>query len=511
MFQVKVNIYKLIKMLAKIKYDEDHFKRPLDLNSSWYKLSRTKVDYRQIALDKMKRERPILVEALDNPSYYPDFSSPSRSNISWEYTQEDVNSINGEFGDGPLVFNYPDINSPYSNGYLRNMNRAYERLLGPAFQAYYREIITNPNKVYQEDTLYMYSYSTYNFWWLDLCIMPLHELIPTYEIVGISYDPNKVKDESWTGYDQLTEYLSYIKHSPSRDLTTNTLLHFASMQDNSQAFIKKMSYVTAPYMPTVEQRRIYMPPITNCYATIPLEKLKLWSSAKAYSDTLNQVHPDYWSLATIYGIGQHPEIFEDKAPSSLDRKNRQKMFNDFFNALDNADWYQADLLADSLIQLRDSTGWSPYIGFGDLSLFIRRMNIPSEYIMTHALTDFQDEVLTHAYAVNHLNNRKIDTATTIESTLGGDRGKISVDNRIATTDGYVTNVYPEARRQDILDKAFAIKNAVGKHTLMNGSSTDAQKILANSNSFFDTIDALEAEGTGMFIDRQLELLDKMKG
>lgn len=451
MFEAKINIYKVIKMLAKIKYDEDFFKRPLDKNSQWYNLSRTKMDYRQISLDRMNRERPGLSDKMKNDP--PVFVQVARTSNTPGMKK---------------IFGVPT--KKYFSGYWMVEN--YDML---APNLVHSEVIKNsPDRFWEDDIIYAQKYDVYNWWWLDMCLIP--------EQLVLSLSGNQ------TGL--ILDYTAGVstggnKYSPSRDLASSTLLHFASMQENPQAFIHKMSYVTAPYMPYVEQNKRLISP-----------------GSKNLFDNRN---PEDRSgiIATIYGIGEIVEVFNDNSKSSIDRKNRQKMFNDFFQALDNTNWLAADKLADELIKLTDANGWAPYIGYGDLSLFIQRMNIPSEYIMTHTFTNFQDEILTNAYAATQINNRVMDAAYKMQRGNGLD----IYDQMIPTKNGFVKNTAMNQMYDETVRMVLRNRRAISNHIMSGGTVESAQEILRSSPSNQDAIDILESKMIELAIDEEIKNTD----
>ena len=451
MFEAKINIYKVIKMLAKIKYDEDFFKRPLDKNSQWYNLSRSKIDYRQISLDRMNRERPGLSDKMKNdPPVFVQVATPSDA-----AGRKKTFSVN---------------NPKYNNGNWVVEN--YDVL--PSNFIYSRIIKESPDRFWEDDIIYAQRYDVYNWWWLDMCLIP--------EQLALSISGNQ------TG--RILDYTAGVstggnKYSPSRDLASSTLLHFASMQENPQAFIHKMSYVTAPYIPYVEQNKLYISP-----------------GSKNLFDERNP-RDRTGIIATIYGIGDILEVFEDRSKSSIDRRNRQKMFNNFFRVLDNANWLAADKLADELIKLTDANGWAPYIGYGDLSLFIQRMNIPSEYIMTHTLTNFQDEILTNAYAATQINNRVMDAAYKIQRGNGLD----IYDEMVATKDGFVKNTEMDQMYDETIRMVLRNRRAIANHIMVGGTVESAQEILRRSPSNQDAIDILESKMIELAIDEEIKNTD----
>ena len=280
MFEAKINIYKVIKMLAKIKYDEDFFKRPLDKKSQWYNLSRTKIDYRQISFDRMNRERPGLSDKLK--------ATPPT------FVRVNGNLLNN--GPGKKII-FGVTNSKYNNGYFIVEN--YPPIPSNYYTRYSDLIKESPTQFWENDVIYAQRYNLYNWWWLDTCLIPETLFLTESGAKGLKLD--YTSDVSTNGN----------KYSPSRDLASSTLLHFASMQENPQAFIHKMSYVTAPYMPYVEQNKIYTSPGSKnaFYIGNPKDREGI--------------------TATIYGIGKISEVFSDISKSSIDRRNRQKMFNDF--------------------------------------------------------------------------------------------------------------------------------------------------------------------------------------
>lgn len=444
MFEAKINIYKVIKMLAKIKYDEDFFKRPLDTNSQWYKLSRTKMDYRQISFDRMNRERPGLSEKIKStPPIFVEVATQSNTpgmKKTFGVSNEKYNSGNW------MVENYDPLPSNFT------YNRAIKEL---------------PDRFWEDDIIYAQRYDAYNWWWLDTCLIP-EQL--SYIISG----------------NQRALILNYLsngnEYSPSRDLASSTILHFASMQENPQAFIHKMSYVTSPYMPYVEQNKIYTQP-----------------GSKNIFDARNPKHTT-GIIATIYGIGEILEVFNDNSKSSIDRKNRQKMFKDFFQALDDANWLVADKLADQLINLTDGTGWAPYIGYGDFSLFIQRMNIPSEYIMTHALTNFQDEILTNAFAANQINNRVMDAAYKIQTGNSLD----IYDELVSTPLGQVKNTAMNLLYDETVTMVLRTRRAISNHIMVGGTVESAQEILKSAPSNQDAIEILESKMIEIAIDEEIK-------
>jgi hypothetical protein len=458
MFEAKINIYKVIKMLAKIKYDEDFFKRPLDTNSQWYKLSRSKIDYRQISFDRINRERPGLSDQLNK--------------------KVPIFEMAGQLNDNPLFkksFGLPP-SSKYSTGYHRVAN--YEKLPPNYYYDHQRAVDDfGEDRFWEDDIIYSLKYDAYNFWWFDTCLIPeqLQLLIGAASGLRLGYYGGTLTD------DDFAEKYNY-KYSPSRDLATSTFLHFASMQENPQAFIHKTSYITAPYMPYVEQQKIFMSP--------------------ASKTTFNSGNPtDYTGIvATIYGIGELVEVFSDTSKSSLDRINRQKMFNDFFQALDNANWLVADKLADQLINLTDGTGWAPYIGYGDFSLFIQRMNIPSEYIMTHALTNFQDEILTNAFAATQINNRVMDAAYKIQTGNSLD----IYDELVSTPLGQVKNTAMNLLYDETVTMVLRTRRAISNHIMVGGTVESAQEILKSAPSNQDAIEILESKMIEIAIDEEIK-------
>lgn len=454
-------------MLAKIKHDEDFFRRPIDPNTQWYKLSRTKVDYRQIIFDRINRERPGLSDRLrsEPPILTSDFRGTSENNkLRISIPPNNVYN-NGEF----VVENYQKLPSGYENRYSDAVRETKD---GKLFE---------PNTFWEDDVSYSLKYESSICWWFDLCLQP-EEYVLLEDTTGLR---GTIK-----GRNSLpTEYWNY---SPSRDLATNTFIHFASMQNNPQSFIRKTSYVTAPYMPYVEQNIIFMPPI----------------SRKSFRR--NDPNDRRGITATIYGVGDLGELFDGAGSrSEIDRKERQKIFNDFFKALDAADWLSADKFADNLIEITDSTGWAPYIGYGDMSLFIQRMNIPSEYIMTHALTNYQDEILTNAFAVNQLNNRIIDAAYQMQKKSIGNKELEIVDRFIATEDGYEENTRFSDTYEYLIQDVLKVRQAVANHIMMGGTSESATKILNRSRSTIEAIDLLESSMVQAGINAELSNLNKI--
>ena len=454
MFEAKINIYKVIKMLAKIKYDEDFFKRPLDKKSQWYNLSRTKIDYRQISFDRMNRERPGLSDKLR-------INEPSFTSVAGDLSNNEP--------DKKIIFGVPD--PKYNSGYFIVDN--YPKIPSNYYTRYSELIKERPTEFWENDVIYAQRYNVYNWWWLDTCLIPESLFLITSAASGLKLD--YTSGVSTNGN----------KYSPSRDLASSTLLHFASMQENTQAFIHKMSYVTAPYMPYVEQTKIY---------TVP--------GSKNIFDVRDPRDRE-GITATIYGIGKIFEVFNDISKSSIDRRNRQKMFNDFFQALDTAKWIVADKLADELIKLTDATGWAPYIGYGDLSLFIQRMNIQSEYIMTHTLTDFQDEILTNAFAANQINNRVMDAAYKMQNANSLD----IYDEMVATEDGFVRNTALDQLYDETVELVLRNRRAIANHIMVGGTVESVQEILKKSPSNQDAIDILESKMIELVLDAELKNAD----
>lgn len=466
-------------MLAKIKHDEDVFKRPLDENSLWYKLSREKVDYRQISFDKMNRDFPELKEQLD--AIPPQFAFDNRTppgTSGWFFNPKK------RFANEPLT--------------LANVG---------SYRVWDRNPITNMPWSQDDEYKLIYNYvfriNTYNFWWFDLCLIP--QLYSTFFNAGVNlsmgpYESDRFKNRIW---DDISPFLYY---SPSRDLATSVFLQFASMQNDPQYFIRKTSHITAPYMEFVEEQVGWNFPLSRT------------------SFNLDDPNDYVGILPTIYGIGDSPRskdpdvgdwlssidgLFTGQNKSVVDRLNRQKMFNDFFKALDSADWLGADKLADKLIYLSDPTGWGPYIGYGDLSLFIQRMGIPSEYIMTHGLTDAQDELLTNAYGLVQLNNKVIDLAHDIQSKDPSFNNSIS-QNYNTYTDLGLYNSYLDDLMRTSTEVTVKIQDAIGQYLMTNGSIDDAKTILSNAPTISDGIDILESRSVSIAIDKEIENLKKAK-
>jgi hypothetical protein len=460
-------------MLAKIKHDEDIFKRPLDTNSDWYKLSRTKVDYRQIIFDRMNRERPGLSDYIKS------------NNIFWTKAPEPSDSKTNKLATG-----HPNESSKYFSGYWSIDNATLGKY--PKFilnREYPRDIKDFPGRFFENDAFYSARYDVYNYWWFDLCLIPETESLLVAGSTRLTLgDINAVNTEDNVGIRK------YYKYSPSRDLATSVMLQFASMQKNPQAFIHKMSYITAPYMPYVESYKIWTSPLTkNVY------------SVGNPDDTKG-------ITASIYGVGSLQELFNNSLKSMVDRLNRQKMFNDFFVALDNKNWIKADELSDELIKLTDSVGWGPYIGYGDLSLFIQRMNISSEYIMTHALTNFQDEVLTNAFAASQLNNKVMDAAYLIQKSLGrtdlsSAEEVIVIENELGTE--YISNpVFPQIHHESVMFE-MEMREAVSNHIMAGGTIEEANKIIEKIDSPRDLIDSLNNRLIIAAIDNEISNAKKI--
>lgn len=464
-------------MLAKIKYDEDRFNRPLAIGSNWYNLSRSKVDYRQITFDRINRERPGLTDAMSKKT--PKITLfPPKSSINKKSMGLPENSKY-----------YPD-----SSFYIEN----YPPLLED-YNLYVKRT-PNPTEFFEDDVFYAYRYDAYNYWWFDICLAPQRYVLDM-TVGGTAGGTSYVLDFTTSTGEGIIDYSSTdpsvvnkiiqqrFNTSPSRDLATNTFLQFASMQNNPQSFIRKTSYLTAPYMPYVEQNKFMRYEFSKNVFFIgnPTDR--------------NGIH------ANIYGIGDILEVFNLAAPSCIDRVNRQNLFFDYFKSLDSANWLEADKLADKLIQITDANGWAPYIGYGDLSLFIQRMNIPMEYIMTHALTDFQDEVLTNAYAINQLNVKIMDTVYQMQSDIVKEE-MIILDPKVDTSIGYVDNITPDLLYDKIIQSTNTLRDAVSTHISLGGSIPDVQTILSETKNFNDAVDVLEAKATEVVINKQLELIDK---
>lgn len=459
-------------MLAKIKYDEDKFKRPLDINTNWYKLSRSKVEYRTIALHKREAERPGLSEYLDknNPNIFAVPNPLQRDAKNDTGGQKNIISLdrknrlyNGEW----MILNYSPLKGTEYNGSVAD----------------YIKKTNNPNRYFEEDVIYANRYDSFNMWWFDVCLALFRYTTTvgnTTYYLGPAPDGNVYWSWSNSPVSKLQEY------SPARDLATNTFLEFASMQKNPIAFIHKMSYVTAPYIPYLEQEAVYIPNISKSDFT-PAEQ-----------------------AITQFGIGTILEIFNNESKTVIDRVNRMELFTKFFKALDSADWLEADKLADSLILLTDANGWAPYIGYGDLSLFIQRMNIPMEYIMTHALTDFQDELLTNAYAMNQLNGEILDVVYKMQ-TKYADVNRLQIfDPVIASEDSFIENRYPYQLRDVIVKKNMQMNDAMSLHIMTGGTVETATNIINNSVSFDETIDLLESNAVRLAIESEINNVDKIK-
>ena len=148
MFEAKINIYKVIKMLAKIKYDEDFFKRPLDKKSQWYNLSRTKIDYRQISFDRMNRERPGLSDKLR-------INIPSFTSVAGDLSNNEP--------DKKIIFGVPD--PKYNSGYFIVDN--YPKIPSNYYTRYSELIKERPTEFWENDVIYAQRYNVYNWWWLD--------------------------------------------------------------------------------------------------------------------------------------------------------------------------------------------------------------------------------------------------------------------------------------------------------------------------------------------------------
>ena len=491
MFETKINIYKVIKMLAKIKHDEDVFKRPLDENSLWYKLSREKVDYRQITFDKMNRDFPQLREQLDinPPTFLFDDRVPPGAPNWFIHTNPRFKSI-------PLKLDNTGTYKVWDRNPIDNTS-------------------WNVENEYRLIYHYVYKISTYNYWWFDLCLIPDVYLLVASSVLREDesgnvrrdlpigpYITNSAKNKMW---DDISQYLSY---SPSRDLATSVFLHFASMQEDPQNFIRRTSYMTAPYMPFVEEELVWESPLSKDIFSLndSQDYVGVFPTIYGIGNTPVSKNPDNdWSW--IYSI---TDLFSANNNKSVnDRLRRQKMFNDFFKALDGANWLEADKLADDLIYLSDATGWGPYIGYGDLSLFIQRMGIPLEYIMTHGLTNAQDELLTNAYGVFQLNNKVIDMAHNIQANDPTFKNSIT-QNLNRYTDLGLYNSYVDDVIQASTELNVKIRDAFGDYLMTNGSINDAKKILSNAPTLADGIDALKSRAVSLAIDKEIENLQKAK-
>ena len=472
MFQVKINIYKLIKMLAKIKHDEDVYKRPFDSESDWYKLSRNRVDYRQVLFDRFNRYRPGLVYQLTRKP--PEFTS-------------DLNARPSNGGRG--------IQLPENNKYItsRQYTTNYPAYQNSDFLDWVRRNRTS-SEFWEDDIAFAWAYANHNFWWFDTLLAPIrYTLLMSSDSAAIGNEAGYVLDfNPFRNTDEVSQsFNDMYKYSPNRDLATNVMLWFASIQEYPQDFISKMSHVTAPYMRYVETSVLFLPPISKDVYFIgnPIDRTG--------------------THANIYGVGEILEVFNQTAPSALDRDNRRKLFKTYFDSLDSANWLEADKMADELIKLTTADGWAPYIGYGDLSLFIQKMNIPSEYIMTHALTDYQDEILTNAYALNRLNTEIADTVYKMQSDISNANDLITLDPSILTEQGYVMNSTPHIIMDSAIDSILELRNAISMHVGVGGEISDIQKVLDSTPTMNDAIDILSAKATEVAIDEQLKTIDKI--
>jgi hypothetical protein len=128
------------------------------------------------------------------------------------------------------------------------------------------------------------------------------------------------------------------------------------------------------------------------------------------------------------------------------------------------------------------------------------MNIPSEYIMTHTLTNFQDEILTNAFAANQINNRVMDAAYKIQTGNSLD----IYDELVSTPLGQVKNTAMNLLYDETVTMVLRTRRAISNHIMAGGTVESAQEILKSAPSNQDAIEILESKMIEIAIDEEIK-------